>query len=88
MLQRPSDKASQHPRTHLVVPRAINWQTETEPPPHKAVRHKNEIYLITLSDVNSTMWGSSISLGYQAACFRVREVELVKNLSAIGVVLK
>lgn len=41
-----------------------------------------------LSDVNSTMWGSSISLGYQAACFRVREVELVKNLSAIGVVLK
>lgn len=41
-----------------------------------------------MSDVNRTMWGSRVSLGYQAACFRVREVELVKNLSAMGTVLE
>ncbi|KAM7230272.1 hypothetical protein CapIbe_018989 [Capra ibex] len=34
------------------------------------------------------MWGPSNSLGYQGACFTVREVELVKNLSATGVVLQ
>lgn len=45
-------------------------------------------YLIVLSDVNSTTWGSRISLGYQEACFRVRDDELVKNLSAIGMVLE
>lgn len=41
-----------------------------------------------LSEVKSTIWGSSVSQGYQAACFKVRDVELVKNLSAIGTVLK
>ena len=43
---------------------------------------------MTSSDVNGTMWGPSNSLGYQGACFTVREVELVKNLSATGVVLQ
>ena len=41
-----------------------------------------------LSEVKSTIWGSNVSQGYQAACFKVRDVELVKNLSAIGIVLK
>jgi len=41
-----------------------------------------------LSEVRSTIWGSNVSQGYQAACFKVRDVELVKNLSAIGTVLK
>ena len=84
-----------HQIKHSNNPGPIKWYLELltgkrkqNLPNHKAIRHKNKIYLITLSDVNSTMWGSSISLGYQAACFRVREVELVKNLSAIGVVLK
>lgn len=43
---------------------------------------------MVLSDVKSTMWGSMVSQGYQAACFRVRDVELVKNRSAIGIVLE
>lgn len=34
------------------------------------------------------MWGSKVSQGYQAACFKVRDVELVKNRSAIGMVLE
>lgn len=34
------------------------------------------------------MWGSRVSQGYQAACFKVRDVELVKNRSAIGMVLE
>lgn len=48
----------------------------------------NRFYLIVLSEVKRTMWGSNVSQGYQAACFKVRDVELVKNLSAIGIVLK
>lgn len=41
-----------------------------------------------LSEVKSTIWGSNVSQGYQAACFKVKDVELVKNLSAMGIVLK
>lgn len=43
---------------------------------------------MVLSDVKSTMWGSKVSQGYQAACFKVRDVELVKKRSAIGMVLQ
>lgn len=57
------------------------------PSPRKA-RDRKTLHLITLSDVKSTTWGSSSSLGYQAACFSVRDGELVRNLSAMGVVLK
>lgn len=41
-----------------------------------------------LFDVNSIMWGFSILFGYYVVCFRVREVELVKNFLVIGMVLK
>lgn len=43
---------------------------------------------MVLSEVSSTTWGSRVSQGYQAACFRVSDVELVKNRSAIGMVLE
>lgn len=42
---------------------------------------------MVLSEVSSTRWGSSVSLGYQAAWRRVTEVELVKKRSATGMVL-
>lgn len=45
-------------------------------------------YLMVLSEVRSTMWGSSVSQGYQAACFSLSAGELLKNRSAMGTVLQ
>ena len=45
------------------------------------------VYLMVLSEVSSTRWGSYVSLGNQAACRRVTEAELVKKRSATGIVL-
>lgn len=42
---------------------------------------------MVLSEVSKTRWGSSVSLGYQAACRSVTEAELVKKRSATGIVL-
>lgn len=50
--------------------------------------HGSREYLMVLSEVSSTRWGSSVSLGYQAAWRKVTEVKLVKKRSATGIVLR
>lgn len=70
------------PLTLLCVQRLLEG-THTQ-----RMRGTKSLYLMVLSEVSSTMWGSRVSQGYQAACFRVRDVELVKNRSATGMVLE
>lgn len=45
------------------------------------------VHLMVLSEVSSTRWGSSVSLGYQAAWRSFTDAELVKKRSATGIVL-